>query len=92
MRMSEEKLTQFDYYRLAKAYEKTGQLREALDSYSKAIAIAADYAHAWYYKAELHYRLKEYKECIECAQQALTLQPSWSDHINRLIASAKAKQ
>ncbi len=84
-------MTQFDYYRLAKAYEKTGRLRDALDSYAKAIEIAADYAHAWYYKAELHYRLNEYNACIECAQRALALQPSWSDQINRLITKCKGK-
>ncbi|NWF96327.1 MAG: tetratricopeptide repeat protein [Candidatus Thorarchaeota archaeon] len=87
----DERVTHFDYYRAARAHEKSGRYSEALESYARAIALSADYAHAWYYKAQLHLRLGQFDECIKCAERALALQPSWKEHITRLVADAKSK-
>ena len=83
--------THFDHYRLAKSYEKMGRLEDALSAYTKAIELRQDYAHAWFYKAQLHQKMKQYSEAIRCAQRALELEPNWTDHITRIIADCKSK-
>ncbi len=83
--------THFDHYRDAKSHEKNGRLEEAVSSYQKAIDTREDYAHAWYYKAQLHYRLEQYDDAICCAERALKLQPRWSDHIKNLLADCRSK-
>ncbi len=82
--------THFDYYRLAKEYEATGRYKEALEAYKKAIEKKKDYAHAWYYKALLHHRLKQYKDAKCCAETALKLQPSWHDHVQRILSDCES--
>ncbi|MEM2142179.1 MAG: tetratricopeptide repeat protein [Candidatus Thorarchaeota archaeon] len=83
--------SQFDYFRLAKSYEQAGKLKEALEAYSRAIEIADDYAQAWYYKAQLHLRMGQFQQCIDCALRAQELQPQWSEHIAKLIREARSK-
>ncbi len=90
--MSDEKpSTHFEHYRIAKTHEKNGRLKEALESYSKALEISVDYAHAWFYKGKLLYKMENYKDCIDCAERALKLAPNWGDHINKLLSDARSR-
>ena len=89
--MSEEKLNHFDFYRRAKSHEKNGRYDEAISAYSKALQINSEYAHAWFYKAKLHYQLGQYAESLECAEQAKRFAPDWEDHCNKILADARAK-
>ncbi len=89
--MTEDNLDHFEYYRRAKSFEKTGHFDDALSAYAKAIQVNEDYAHAWFYKAKLHYQLGQYKECVECTERALKLAPDWSDHCNKMLRDAKSK-
>jgi tetratricopeptide (TPR) repeat protein len=86
-----ERKSHFDYYREAKALEKSGRYEAALEAYTKAIEISRDYGHAWYCKAQLHYRLEQYRDCVECAERALALQPNWSEHITNLMKDAQSR-
>jgi len=80
-----------DYYRMAKSYGASGRYEEAIEAYEKAIELKRDYAHAWYYKAQLHYRLKEYDQAVCCAETALKLEPSWNHHVQRILREAKLR-
>ncbi|MCF2136741.1 MAG: tetratricopeptide repeat protein [Candidatus Thorarchaeota archaeon] len=89
--MTEESLvSHFDYYRLAKKYEATGRYKEAIEAYKKAIEKKKDYAHAWYYKALLHHRLRQYNDAKCCAETVLRLQPSWNEHVRKILADCEA--
>lgn len=84
-------MTHFEHYRLAKSYEQMGKYEDALSAYAKAIELRQDYAHAWFYKAQLHYRLKQYGDALQCAERTLQLEPSWADHVTKIIADCKSK-
>ena len=90
--MSEKKdLTRFDFYREAKSYEAKGEYKKALVAFGKAIDLADDYAHAWFYKGRLHYKLGQYKEAVDCGERALELEPSWESQIVRMLRDAREK-
>ena len=71
--MSEGRVSRYELYREAKSFEANGQYNDALRAYGKAIEISADYAHAWYYKSKLHYKLQQYDEAKYCAEKALKI-------------------
>ncbi|TFH05157.1 MAG: tetratricopeptide repeat protein [Candidatus Thorarchaeota archaeon] len=83
--MSETPKSRYDLYRTAKSYEANGLFNEALDAYTKAIEVSADYAHAWFYKSRLHYNLHQYKEAKYCAEKTLELAPGWEKHVRTII-------
>jgi len=83
--------TRYGYYKKAREYEANGQYEEALDAYDKAIEMSETYAHAWFYKSRLLYRMEKYGECIGCAEKARQLEPTWSDHITKMIEDAKKR-
>jgi tetratricopeptide (TPR) repeat protein len=88
---SEEEMTRFDFYRMAKSHEAKGEYEKALEAFAKAIDIADDYAHAWYYKGQLHYKLGQYQDAIKCAKRAVELEPSWQTQIIRMLRDAEQK-
>jgi hypothetical protein len=49
------------------------------------------YAHAYFYKSRLLYRMEKFGECIGCAEKARQLEPIWSDHIKKMIEDAKKR-
>jgi tetratricopeptide (TPR) repeat protein len=83
--------TRYEHYRTAKSHEANNRFEEALEAYDKAIEISEDYAHAWFYKSRLLYKMEKYGECIGCAEKAKQLEPTWNDHITKLIEDAKAR-
>lgn len=83
--LSKEGRTRYELYREAKTFEAHGKYADAIDAYSKAIAIDADYAHAWFYKSRLHYKLHQYDQAKYCAEKALKIAPSWEKHIRQII-------
>jgi len=83
--------TRYGYYRKARSHEVNGQLEEALKAYDKAIEMSDTYAHAYFYKSRLLYRMEKYGECIGCAEKARQLEPTWSDHITKLVDDAKKR-
>lgn len=83
--------TRYGYYRKARSHEAHGQFDEALDAYDKAIEMSETYAHAYFYKSRLLYRMEKYGECIGCAEKARQLEPTWSDHITKMIEDAKKR-
>ncbi len=83
--MSEGRQSRYELYREAKSHEANGQYADALKAYGKAIELDADYAHAWYYKSKLHYKLRQYDEARHCAEKALEIAPSWEKHIRQII-------
>lgn len=87
----EDGKTRFDFYRMAKGYEVKGEYEKALEAFGKAIDIADDYAHAWFYKGKLHHKLGQYKEAIRCAERAVELEPSWESHVVRMVREAREK-
>ncbi len=83
--------TRYEYYRAAKSHEENDRFEEALKAYDKAIELSENYAHAWFYKSRLLYKMEKYGECIGCAEKARQLEPTWSDHITRMIEDAKKR-
>jgi tetratricopeptide (TPR) repeat protein len=83
--------TRYEYYRAAKDHEANERFDEALAAYDKAIEMSESYAHAWFNKSRLLYRMEEYGECIGCAEKARQLEPIWSDHIARMIEDARSR-
>jgi len=83
--------TRYGYYRKARSYEANGQYDDAIRAYDKAIELSETYAHAWFYKSRLLYRMEKYGECIGCAEKARQLEPTWSDHITKMIEDAKKR-
>ncbi|MFX1481782.1 MAG: tetratricopeptide repeat protein [Promethearchaeota archaeon] len=83
--------TRFEYYRAARSHEENNEFNEALEAYDKAIELSENYAHAWFYKSRLLYRMEKYGECIGCAEKARQLEPTWSDHITKMIEEAKKR-
>ncbi len=81
----------YEYYRTAKSHEANNRYELALEAYDKAIEISEDYPQAWFYKSRLLYKMEKYGECIGCAEKAKQLEPTWSDHITKLIEDAKAR-
>ena len=57
------------------AYQKLGQMGEALDCFDKAIARSPDFASAHHNRANLLREVKRYAEARESYGRALTLQP-----------------
>ncbi len=47
---------------------------EALKEYDRAIAVAPEYAAAWYNKGEVLLKLERYKEAIDATQEVLKLE------------------
>ncbi|MFW9981340.1 MAG: tetratricopeptide repeat protein [Candidatus Thorarchaeota archaeon] len=84
-------MTRYEYYRAAKSHEARNNFEEALKAYDKAIEISETYAHAWFYKSRLLYKMEKYGECIGCAEKARQLEPTWNDHITKLIEDAKKR-
>ncbi|MFW9809932.1 MAG: tetratricopeptide repeat protein [Candidatus Thorarchaeota archaeon] len=90
--MSEKNATtRYEYYRAAKSHEANERYEEALEAYDKAIELSENYAHAWFYKSRLLYKMEKYGECIGCAEKARQLEPTWGDHIAKLIEDAKKR-
>jgi tetratricopeptide (TPR) repeat protein len=83
--------TRYGYYRKARSHEANGQFDDALLAYDKAIELSETYSHAWFYKSRLLYRMEKYGECIGCAEKARQLEPTWSDHITKMIEDAKKR-
>jgi len=89
--LSERRESRYELYREAKTHEANGRYADALNAYAKAIAVSADYAHAWYYKSKLHYKLQQYDEARYCAEKALKIAPSWEKHIQEIIENCPPK-
>ena len=83
--------TRYGYYRKARSHEANGQLNEALKAYDKAIELSDTYAHAYFYKSRLLYRMEKYGECIGCAEKARQLEPTWNEHITKMVEDAKKR-
>jgi tetratricopeptide (TPR) repeat protein len=83
--LSEARQSRYELYREAKSFEASGRYDDALQAYAKAIELSSDYAHAWYYKSKLHYKLQQYDEAKYCAEKALKIAPSWEKHIRQII-------
>ena len=83
--------TYHDHYVFAKLHEKNGRYDKALEAYSKSLEINNDYSYAWYYKALLHKKLEQYKEAILCAERALELEPSWEQHILKIVHDSNTR-
>jgi tetratricopeptide (TPR) repeat protein len=90
-RLSEDTASRYQLYREAKSYEANGRYDEALAAYARAIEVSSDYAHAWFYKSRLHYKLQQYKEAKCCAERALELAPSWGKHIKQILEDCESK-
>jgi tetratricopeptide (TPR) repeat protein len=87
----ETQRSRYEIYRAAKSHEAQGRYEEALKAYAEAIDMSADYAHAWYYKSRLHYKLQQYEDALCCAEKALELEPSWERHVRTIIDECKSK-
>ena len=83
--------TRYEYYRAAKSHEANKRFDEALEAYDKAIELSENYAHAWFYKSRLLYKMEKYGECIGCAEKARQLEPTWNDHIVKMVEDAKSR-
>jgi tetratricopeptide (TPR) repeat protein len=83
--------TRYEYYRVAKSHEANDRFEEALEAYDRAIELSENYAHAWFYKSRLLYKMEKYGECIGCAEKARHLEPTWNNHITEMIEDAKKR-
>jgi tetratricopeptide (TPR) repeat protein len=83
--------TRYEHYRAAKSHEANDQFEDALEAYDRAIEMSENYAHAWFNKSRLLYKMEKYGECIGCAEKARQLEPIWSDHITEMIKDAKKR-
>lgn len=63
----------YAYRLLGKSYEQLGQSEEALTYYDLACKEAPSTREPWVEKALCHYTRKEWQQCLDCAQQALTI-------------------
>jgi tetratricopeptide (TPR) repeat protein len=88
---NEDKMSRFDFYRIAKGYEAKGEYERAIEAFGKAIELAEDYAHAWYYKGQLHYKMGQYKDAIDCGKRVLEIEPSWESNVVKMLRDAKEK-
>jgi DnaJ homolog subfamily C member 7 len=69
------------------ACDKVGQLKEAFDDYSEALKIKETDAKALYRRASIHYKLKEFEDCIIDCEAALKAEAS--EGPKKLIEVAK---
>lgn len=63
----------YAYRLLGKSYEQLNQSDEALKYYDLACKEAPNTREPWVEKAMCHYARKEWQQCLECAEQALTI-------------------
>jgi len=83
--------TRYEYFKKARSHEANGEFEDALRAYDTAIEISDTYAHAYFYKSRLLFRMEKYGECIGCAEKARQLEPTWSNYIAEMIEDAKKR-
>ena len=83
MSVTKEDYTEYDWFGEARVLETGGDLEGALVAFEMALSLNPKFAKAWYYKAELHYRLDQKDEARKCAQKAIELKPSWKKYFEK---------
>ncbi|MFW9921201.1 MAG: tetratricopeptide repeat protein [Candidatus Thorarchaeota archaeon] len=89
MSVSKEDYTEYDWFGEARVRETAGNLEGALEAFEESLKLNPKFAKAWYYKAELHYHMKQIKEAQECARKAIELKPSWKKHFEKNMPELK---
>jgi len=76
----EQKLDDADaYYSIGIALQKQNKLEEAIEAYSKALAIKPDYADAYYNMGIALQKQNKLEEAIEAYNKALAIKPDYAD-------------
>jgi tetratricopeptide (TPR) repeat protein len=88
---TQKPMTRYECFRKARSHEANGEFEDALKAYDTAIEISNTYAHAYFYKSRLLFRMQKYGECIGCAEKARQLEPTWSNYIAQMIEDAKKR-
>jgi len=85
MSAAPEEMTEYDHFAAARGYESTCELDDAMKAYEEAIALNPNFAKAWYYKALLHYKEKEFEQATACAKKVMELKPVWEKHVKKYM-------
>lgn len=85
MSATPENMTEYDHFAAAKGYEATGELDNAMKAYDAAIELSPTFTKAWYYKALLHYKKKEFEQATTCAKKVMELKPGWEKHVKKYM-------
>jgi len=80
-----ENMTQYDWFSQARIYETMGNDEKALEAYEESVKIDPHYAKAWFYKAKLHYKLKQMDFARDCVNHVLELEPDWESYIKKYL-------
>ncbi|MBI1725495.1 MAG: tetratricopeptide repeat protein, partial [Candidatus Tectomicrobia bacterium] len=78
------------YNMLGYALRKTGDPKEALEAYNRALALKPDYAPALEYRGEAHLMLKDRKAAVEDYQALVKLGSPLARDLKGKIDSAPA--
>ncbi|MBN2230258.1 MAG: tetratricopeptide repeat protein [Candidatus Thorarchaeota archaeon] len=78
-------MTQYDWFSQARIHETNGEDEKALEAYEESVKLDPQYAKAWFYKAKLHYKLKQMKEAKDCVKRVLELEPDWESYIKKYL-------
>lgn len=62
------------WYNLANAYQKLGQLEEALEAYDFCIAIQEDFTPAYYNKAHTLFKMDRFQEAVQVFEETYTFE------------------
>ena len=85
MSANPEDMTQYDWFSHARIHETTGNDEKALEAYEKSVRLDPHYAKAWFYKAKLHYKLKQMDQARGCVKHVLELEPEWKNYIKKYM-------
>lgn len=79
-----------DWFYEAKRLAGAKEFDAAFKAYESAIQLDSSFAKAWYYKAELHKKIGQTNEAVECAQKAVELEPKYEAHVAKMLAAQPA--
>jgi tetratricopeptide (TPR) repeat protein len=85
MSANPEDMTQYDWFSQARIQETMGNDEKALEAYEESIKLDAHYAKAWFYKAKLHYKLKQMEQARDCVKHVLELEPAWKSYVEKYM-------
>ncbi|MHA1638233.1 MAG: tetratricopeptide repeat protein [Candidatus Thorarchaeota archaeon] len=80
-----DQMTEYDHFADARGHESNGEFDEAFKAYDEALKISPEFTKAHYYKALLHYKLKQSDKALESAKIVLEQNPSWEKHIKKFM-------
>ena len=83
MSVTKEDFTEYDWFGEARIRETSGDLEGALIAFEEALKLNPSFAKAWYYKAELHYKLGQIDKAKECARKAVEFKPTWKSYFEK---------